>query len=59
MLQKELKEVKDTVEGPSLKKKSGNGPFEWKDIDELIQFGQNLNTSVEKMNTYLRLFNSS
>jgi len=51
--------VKDTIESPRVKKKIANGPFEWKDLDELIQFGQILNNSVEKMNTYLRLFNAS
>lgn len=46
MLQKELKQVKDTIESPRAKKKVGAGPFDWKDLEELIQFGQILNNSV-------------
>lgn len=59
MLQKELKEVKEVVDHPRIKKKLGEGSYEWKDPEEVADFGLVLNAAVEKMTNYLKLFNAS
>jgi hypothetical protein len=33
MLQKELKEIKDLIENPKIKKKLSNKSYEWRDLD--------------------------
>jgi hypothetical protein len=59
MLQKELKEIRDVVESPKIKKKLSAKSYEWKDIEEMNDFIGKLGAAVEKMTSYLRLFNAS
>jgi hypothetical protein len=59
MLQKELKEVKEVIENLKIKKKLSSSSFEWRDAEEASNFGAILNSAVEKMTNYLKLFNAS
>ena len=59
MLQKELKEIREVIENPRIKKKLAPRSYEWRDLDEMNEFINKLNTTVEKMTTYLKLFNAS
>ena len=59
MLQKQLKQIRDIVENPKIKKKLGPTSYEWKDIDEVNDYIGHLNGTVDKMTNYLKLFNAS
>lgn len=59
MLQKELKEIRDVVENPKIKKKLSAKSYEWHDVEEMNDFIGKLSAAVEKMTSYLRLFNAS
>jgi hypothetical protein len=59
MLQKELKEIKEVVESPKIKKKLSAKSYEWRDLDEMNDFIGKLSSAVDKMTSYLRLFNAS
>jgi hypothetical protein len=54
-----LKEVKEVIENLKIKKKLSSSSFEWRDAEEASNFGAILNSAVEKMTNYLKLFNAS
>jgi hypothetical protein len=59
MLQKELKQIREIVENPKIKKKLGPTSYEWRDVEEVNDYIANLNATVDRMTNYLKLFNAS